>query len=356
MEVLDEKSEWNSYLEGYFPQYNDTYFRYEYFDIFQRNYGLKPEGIFWNDDHICIFFPHLIRSLSPLTGGAGHHLFDLTTPYGYGGPLLVSKTRERDDLLRSLFRFRDDYFAYAREKNYVSEFIRFHPMFEMWRHFNQIFDLQYLSDTVVVDLTKSPEALRDQLSKNTRRYVTKSQKEFPSMKTVQQPSDAEMDLFFSLYYKTMEHQHVSRKYFFSEGFIRDHFSLLNSCFISCQNSLGETGSIALFFRGDKIFHYHLGATNYRFRTSPLRAVIWESILLARKIGCTHLHLGGGRGRDDSLFTFKTGFSRETHPFYIGKIIFREKEYRDLVQANAQAADDDSFFPLYRKGIEINIVE
>jgi hypothetical protein len=356
MKIVSEKVGWNSLLEKYFQCYNDTYFRYEYFEIYKNNFNLKPEAFFWDDDNISVFSPHLIRSISKIGIFNGMDYFDLTTPYGYSGPLIITKNGKEEEIRESLLKFRKDYFTYAQERKYVSEFIRFHPIFETWRHFHQIFEIQYLNDTVVIDLTKSVEELKSQLSKNTRRYLKKSYKEFNLIKIVQHPSEEEFNFFLSLYEDTMKHQHASDKYFFDNGFIKDHFKLLNSLFIYCQNNNGETGSIGLFFKGEKILHYHLGATNYQFSSSPLRAVIWEAVLWAKKNGCTHLHLGGGLSQNDSLFAFKRGFSETTHPFYIGKIIFDDTVYKKLVQLNPDAMRNEHFFPLYRVGTNTNIVE
>jgi lipid II:glycine glycyltransferase (peptidoglycan interpeptide bridge formation enzyme) len=281
---------------------------------------------------------------------------DLTAPYGYSGPLIVWKNADNDDTIDSLLEFRKDYFTYARERNYVSEFIRFHPVFGTWRYFHMIFDIKHLNDTIVIDLTKNIEELNSQLSKNTRRYLRKSCKEFDSVTIVQDPSEEEFEMFLSLYEETMRLQNASGKYFFDGEFIRDHFRLLDSLFIYCRNPAGETGSIGLFFRGENILHYHLGATNYRFSSSPLRTVIWEAVKWAKNNGCTQLHLGGGLSHNDSLFAFKKGFSERTLPFYIGKIIFDEEVYNNLVSMNPGAAAQEQFFPRYRVCTNTNIVE
>lgn len=356
MKIVSDKPEWNSILKRYFTSYNDTYFRHEYFQIYKNNFNLYPEAVFWDDDNISVFCPHLVRSIKKIRHFGGMDYSDLSAPYGYGGPLLIKKNADEKKIRTSLSRFKEDYFTYARERNYVSEFIRFHPIFETWRDFNQIFEVQHISDTIVIDLTKSVDELKSQLSKNTRRYLKKSSEEFNLIKTVHNPTDEEFDFFFSLYNDTMRHQNAPEKYFFNAEFIRDHFTLLDSLFIYCQNENGEIGSIGLFFKGDTILHYHLGATNYQFSSSPLRTVLWEAALWAKQNRCDHFHLGGGLSHNDSLFAFKRGFSEKTLPFFIGKIIFDDEVYEKLVRLNPDAAANGQFFPQYRTGTNTNIVE
>jgi hypothetical protein len=356
MKIISDKGEWNSLLESSFPDYNDTYLRYEYFEIYKKHFHLKPEAVFWDDGKVSIFFPHLVRSIGKINIFSGMEYFDLTTPYGYSGPVINTGGSNEAEIRNSLVTFRKDYFAYAKESKYISEFIRFHPVFESWSYFQQVFEIRHLNDTIIVDLTKSIEDLQGQLSKNTRRYLKKSYKEFNQIKIIRHPSEGEFEVFHSLYEDTMKQQNASEKYFFDTRFIEDHFRLLDSLFIYCQNKNGEIGSIGLFFKGKNILHYHLGATNYNSSSSPLRAVIWEAILWGKQNGCTHLHLGGGLSHNDSLFAFKRGFSELTLSFNIGKIIFDDTTYHQLVHLNPSALADEQFFPQYRAGTNTNIVE
>ena len=68
-----------------------------------------------------------------------------------------------------------------------------------------------------------------------------------------------------------------------------------------------------------------------------------------------LHLGGGRGKNDSLFEFKKGFSNDIIPFYIGKMIFDMKTYKSLRTMNSMSATSNNYFPAYRQGFDDKIV-
>ena len=69
---------------------------------------------------------------------------------------------------------------------------------------------------------------------------------------------------------------------------------------------------------------------------------------ATKEGFKYFNLGGGRGSsDDSLFRFKSGFSKDFKEFKVWKHIVDEYAYNILVERNLGADYVTSFFPAYR---------
>jgi lipid II:glycine glycyltransferase (peptidoglycan interpeptide bridge formation enzyme) len=64
-------------------------------------------------------------------------------------------------------------------------------------------------------------------------------------------------------------------------------------------------------------------------------------------GLNQVNIGGGRGgRDaDSLYVFKTGFSHNRMPFYVGRLVVNAEAY-DALSA-AAGAHGTEFFPAYR---------
>jgi hypothetical protein len=79
----------------------------------------------------------------------------------------------------------------------------------------------------------------------------------------------------------------------------------------------------------------------------------------RERGDRVLHLGGGRGgREDSLFAFKSRFSKRRHPFYTGRWILDPQAYRELVagrqrllERSGRRVAGTGWFPLYRAPLE-----
>jgi hypothetical protein len=78
-------------------------------------------------------------------------------------------------------------------------------------------------------------------------------------------------------------------------------------------------------------------------------------LCAQERGNEFLHLGGGvGGYKDSLYAFKSGFSRRRHSFLTLRLITDEEKYRYLVGLRARALNAEAedllksdFFPAYR---------
>ena len=354
MQIVNNKTEWNKILKTNFKELMDVYFRYEYFDLYSKTYKSLPEGLFWEDKKIKIFWSHLIRSIQNIDIYKEYSYHDLTTPYGYGGPLVYPKVHENDEIEDSLEKFFNEYREYAEEKNYVSEFIRFYPILKNWAGFENLFDIIYLNDVVVLDLTQDYEDIWSNMAKNTRYYTKKAIKEFEKIIIAEKPSDKEINDFVSLYYETMDKNNASEKYYFSSEFIKNHYNFGN-LLIYCMNKENIIGSSAMFLTGNQILHYHLSATNYNFKNPPSRAVLWGAIEWAKERSLKYFYFGGGRAKNDSLFNFKKGFSKTYLPFYIGKIMFDSKIYEVLTSLNSLTKENKDFFPLYRVGYDETIV-
>jgi hypothetical protein len=350
------KREWNRILEEEFEGFVDVYFRYEYFKLYLKHYDVVPEGIYWEDTNIKVFWTHLIRDISKIEQFKSFEYYDLTTPYGYGGPIILSKTNDSDRIFKSISVFLEEYKKFALRNNYVSEFIRFHPVFENWKFFNRLLNISYLNDVVVVDGGKYLQEIWKTMSKTTRRYIKKSKKEFQNIIVNMSPPHKDIEEFYRLYIEVMKKHNASKKYFFSYEFIKDHFDILKdkSILIYCINNQNLIGASAIFLVGSTYLHYHLGATNYNFKCSPLRLILWNAIVWSKNTGISLFNLGGGKGKNDTLFKFKAGFSNTYKKFYIGKIIFNEKVYKMLIKL-AGVNPDVNFFPAYRTKLSDTIV-
>ena len=88
MKILKKETEWNRILKEEFENYFDVYYRYNYFKVFKKHFNAEPEAIYWEDKNIKIFWSFLIRNLNSFNWFKNTPYSDLTTPYGYGGPLI----------------------------------------------------------------------------------------------------------------------------------------------------------------------------------------------------------------------------------------------------------------------------
>lgn len=319
MQIITNKEEWNRILEDKFTQFNDIYFRYEYLELWGKHYGGDPEAIFWEDNNIKIFWSHLVRdtNIINLTLDFNSELFDLTSPYAYGCQIFSPKTEDEKKVKESLKLFFGDY---AKKNNHKSEFIRFHPIFKMWKHFydTKFFNIQHINDVVVIDLTKDISTLFGNIKKGHRYNIGKSIERGCTVAFETNPQKAQIDNFITLYTKTMDRNRAVERYYFTTEFISDHFELLNALLVEAKIDNTVIGS-SIFLLGKEIIHYHLSGSDYDFRSYyPSDLILSETIKWAQEHNFKMLHLGGGHGKDDSLFKFKKGFSNTTLPFYIGK--------------------------------------
>ena len=357
MEVITERTEWTNALKQ-FQEANDIYFDYNYFDMYARHFNVHPEAIVWEDQYISVFWPHLVRVI-PNKVEDNLQLFDLVTPYGYGGPLVCYNTNNGPNIRTSLHSFMKAYLEFARRKNYICEFIRFHPLIKNWKpfceDFHDVITLDYNNDTVSIDLSRELDQIWEGLRKGHRYNIRKTERESCEVKILQNPSETDIEAFISLYYATMENRHASQKYFFRPTFIKDHFSQLSAILINVDYC-GKLIGASMFITGGSYIHYHLsGSDNNVKGVYPSAFIIWNAIKWAKKNNFTCLHLGGGLGTNDSLFNFKNGFSATINPYYTGKIIFNHEQYDALTKSCGNLNTNTRFFPAYRKKLNDTII-
>ena len=351
MEIIENKLAWDSLLEEEFKNINDIYFSYNYHSLFQKHFHSRPQAIYWEDETIKVFHPRLVRPIKISNElMLSSQAVDLTSVYGYTGPLLKSNTSDDQKIHNSIAKFIDDY-----KTETISEFIRFHPLNIdplLWKN---AFNVQLSNDVVIIDLNKNKDEIWNNISKGQKYNIKKSYKEKISSEIIQDPTDADIVNFLEIYSSTMKRNNASTKYFFTKEFIKDHFKLLDIILLNIQlnNTLVSSN---LFLLGNGILHYHLSGSNFDLKgIYPSSVAIWEVIQWAKGNNYKYFHLGGGRGQNDSLFNFKKSFSSKTVPFYFGKIIFDQAKYDQLVKKRSLNTEGKSFFPLYRSGMNETII-
>lgn len=355
IKTITNKNEWDKVISDHFPDFDDVYFRHNYFSLHHKHFDVEPEAVYWQDKNLKIFWTYLKRKLSKNEYFKYGESMDKTTPYGYGGPLVKILTSDNYGVARSLKEFFDYYCSYSSDNCIVSEFIRFHPISEMWKVWLDIINLTQINDVVTVDLTKGEESIWQGMKKSHRYSVRKSRKEGSAVSIIKKPTDSDIDTFIEIYSETMLRNKAGKKYYFSKEFLSDHFSMLDTILIQVEHRDQIIG-MSMFMLGGKYMHYHLSGTVEDVRgLYPSNAIIWEAIRYGVENGYELLHLGGGRGRNDSLFDFKKGFSGITFPFYIGKLIFDHQKYEELIKSNPLIKRDVDFFPAYRYGLDEEIV-
>lgn len=343
--TLNESEKWDKIVRSF--EKHDIYYLPGYVKAFEKNgdgQGLLLYLECANTKAVNVVIKRDISEVSLFSGKIGRgELFDLTTPYGYGG-FLIEGTDWRAIL--------NEYEEYATKEHVVSEFVRFHPLIENWNGLKEFYDIVHLGSTVCID-TASEDVIWSNFSSQNRNKIRKAINSGQQVFWCRDPHIIRP--FMEIYQKTMDKDHADDYYYFKEDFYE---SILNDLkdnamwFYSVKD--GVITAISIFMFCDGKMHYHLSASRREYQhLAPTNLLLYEAALWACRNGYTRLHLGGGIGsRKDSLYVFKKAFNKSGNDaeFCVGKKIFNEETYKILVDIRKKVTPDVSeteYFPAYR---------
>lgn len=323
---------------------------------FSKNYGQLCEEI---DGGICkeylfsceygkIYSLFILKQIDYLI--EGEQYYDIHTPYGYGGPIILECTEEK----KLIQEFEKAFSLYCKDNKIISEFVRFHPIVQNGKIFSTIYNVTFNRKTVLLDLTDD-EIFYRQISSKCRNMIRKSEK--LGVRIVLDEELTTIARFQELYYLTMKKNSANNIYFFSEKYFSSlKYNLKDNAFI--LNAILDDKIIAsaiFLYYGDNM-HYHLAATDpdfYSYASGNL--LLWEAIKEGQRRELKSLHLGGGTTSDeeDHLLKYKKSFGnteKNIKEFYIGKKIYNLEIYQRLVEKHnliTGMSEKKDFFPQYR---------
>lgn len=322
----------------------DIYFTDRYCKIYEENGDGKLEVFTFQTKNGKIIYKFLKREIDIIYG---QKYFDITTPYGYGGPLIISLDKEtnREELIEE---FKKAFEKYCIENNIVSEFIRFHPIEKNYIGMEKYMDIEYVRDTVYIDIHDEHKVWSNMVSE----CRTATRKAIKNNIKIEQTK--ELKEFKNLYIETMKKNNATEYYFFSDEFFYNTMEYLkgNITIFNAKYKDKVISSVMAINYGEYI-HYHLSGSDVEYSNyRPVNLLIYEMCLWGNKLGAKYLHLGGGyTGNDDNLFRFKKTFSKDGRgKFYIGKKVHLKEVYNSLVQKRKidnNGAINQLYFPLYR---------
>jgi hypothetical protein len=263
---------------------------------------------------------------------------DVTTPYGYGGPVAVGEEPP-------VARFYELYERWCEARQIVTTFIRFHPLFENHRQAPSEFRVEPLGPTIGWRVDAERDLLAEMHQKH-RNVVRKAAGAGIAVETTE--GAAGLERFVGLYEATMRRAQATPFYFFPPEYWHG-LTALGERLVRFDAVLdGDLLASALCFATPPWFHYHLGATSESARTTGAsNLVLYEAARWAQERGFDHFHIGGGVGaRTDSLFEFKRRFDPEgVREAAVGKLVHDADRYAKLA---GDGGDLDGFFPAYRR--------
>jgi hypothetical protein len=292
------------------------------------------------------------RLLVPLVRQRLLHLpgrSDLTSPYGYPGPLLDSRS-DAGFATRAL----QHAVPFLRECGVVALFGRLHPLLEApVEALGAVGNVVEHGSTVSIDLRLAPDRVWKDMRSSHRYAIRRAERD--GFVATQDHSWRRFADFVRLYTASMERRGASAHYFFSASyFARLREALGEQLSLWIVEKDGLLASASLFTEVCGIVQYHLSASDPAFaKSEPSKLLINAVRVWAHGRGDTDLHLGGGVGAArDSLFFFKSGFSARQHSFRSWRVVVDQALYTELTRSrstDAAVSNHVGFFPAYREG-------
>lgn len=343
IDIITESDEWNASIK--LADHSDFYHTYFYHNLSRKD-NETPVLIKYTDKNYCILLPLLVRQIKD------SDYKDATSVYGYSGLLCSTKLSNIDNT-----NFKEELNQYFLNQKIVSVFSRLHPYLDHQEDFlEQLGHITNPGDVVYIDLLESLDEQRRNYSSRLKTHVNKADR---LCSIIKGDTKEHMQAFIDIYYENMKRVNANESYFFDEDYF---YQLMSSTDFDTELSLAidnETQEIiagALFIKTDEIVQYHLSGIKEAFLDlNPIKLVIDKMRIKATSQGYKYLNLGGGRSnKQDSLFSFKSSFSKNFKAFKLWKYIANQDIYDDLVkrqEAMEVAVDfeiDKDFFPAYRR--------
>ncbi len=340
-----DRSAWENEVEAL--RIKDPHYYHQYGSIYQKMGDGDPFLFIYEDINRGKVLYTFIKRLINLPF-VDEELYDIITPLGFGGPLYESEDKHL------IYGFRKAFEEYCQNENIISEFTRFHPLLQNHRHLEELMDIVYDREMVLIDLNQSVEEILNRYHKKHLQSIKKAEKSNLEFRVFTKEAALEqIEPFYNLYKLTMDKVKANSYYYFSP----DYFSNLLSG-LSNESLLGTvfvedkmiSAAVCMFSGG--FLHYHLACSDKeKIHLGTNMFQLHNLALWGKKHGCHSFFLGGGHRGRDTLFRFKHRFNLEgAVPFFVGKKIHNMKMYNKLVDKwmeyylQDQQAD---FFPAYR---------
>jgi len=194
---LHDREQWLRELEDVKEAGPDLHYRPEYCGLF-RDSG-EARLFVYREGNTTIIYPFLLRKVNLIPGLGDklkQDLYDITSPYGYGGPLAFPTAGEV--VWNNFYRCFADYCA---GNGIITEFVRFHPVLGNHRPLVSHMDVVRASQVVCVDLNRSDEEIWSGYERNNRKNINKARRE--KLEVILEETPAHFADFISIYHHTL---------------------------------------------------------------------------------------------------------------------------------------------------------
>src|SRR5699024_3881885 len=154
-------------IRGVLKHMIDIYFEQDYGKLYEKHEKGKSESFDFKSVYGDIKHIFIKREISTLIDGELY--YDIITPYGYGGPIILDYKEGCRDLL--IKEYRENFQKYCDNHNIVSEFVRFHPIENNVYDFNHIYSTTHIRNTVGTNLEDFDNPFQEEFSKSCRKNI-----------------------------------------------------------------------------------------------------------------------------------------------------------------------------------------
>lgn len=323
--------------------FKDICFHNLYAKLYEEKEDGKAQTFLFKNQYGSVEHTFIKRKIPDLINGVQY--YDITTAYGYGGPL-VWEVKDLSQLLKSYYLAFQDY---CRKNRIVSEFIRFH-LFENNEVRNNYYgDVSLIGPHISRDLKKP---ITSDIHKSVRTSLRKAEKMGITFEA--DTTKSGLEDFLKVYNSTMNRHEADGFYYFKESFFHQLHDWLGGHFVYTK-AMKDNKAISSFitlYGKTHAFGFLGGTLEEYFHCQPSTYLEYHTMEWLKEEGVTHYTLGGGIKGEDGLYNYKKKFDKKgSYPFYVGKKIHDERIYSELVKKRLgeEKIDADSdFFPLYRQ--------
>lgn len=349
-----EAALWDSVVEGLPPNRRDIHFTSAYGRVQERLGGQALLALMTFEAGVIAQV--FIKRPVPSDLDNGTDLYDLCSPYGYGGPM--SSIQDQTTSMMASVGFRARLRSWAASNRIVSEFSYLHPlMFELPVSMLVGENLQRVRSVAVILLTDLSEKT---VSRRVRRGLKRARD--GSYRVVEVSKEPiEHDTFSRLYRQSMDRMKASSHWHFSDKYFDAHYSELGARLFMTSDIVAErpVARILMVIGGYGTAYAHFLGSDGQCRDAGLDELLYFDV--AQKLaaeGYMRFHLGGGLSSDDNdpLLAFKRGFGGMTIDLQCCRRIFDADGYAVLAGRKQAAeinehgrASVSGFFPEYRRG-------
>ena len=320
VEIITEKDLWTSVLQQF--DWFDSYHTYDYHNI-TKDDDEQSVLLYYTEENKAIALPLLVKEIE------GTPYKDATSVYGYAGPVTQNICDNFDNI-----RFKNQVHNFFLDNNIISVFSRLHPYITLQRSvLKNIGEITKMGNIVNIDITEALETQKGSYQKRLKTYINKTRKVY-SVTTAK--TKDEIFKFIELYYENMRRVNAHSSYFFKhEYFLKllESKDFKTEILIAICNDTQKIIAGAMFIKKNKMVQYHLsGCSEEYLHLNPIKLLIDEARIIATHEKYSYFNLGGGKGaKEDSLFQFKSGFSKDFRSFSLWKYIVNQEVYENLVK-------------------------